>query len=136
MQRQHLIALLIANLALTACNTMVKTDSVQPKTNVAMSQTSDPSSTKQVKDHISVALYTGKQKPNKPYVVLGQETVSKYNLVGIKRQEANIHDAMRQLAATLGGDAVIDIATHQDNITGTVISYTKQPVQNSAKNKA
>lgn len=75
------------------------------------------------KNPISVTIYTGKQKPIKPYVVLGHETVSKYNIVGIKRQEANLKDSIRHLAATRGGDAVIEITNHTDSISYTVISY-------------
>lgn len=76
-----------------------------------------------IKNPIAVTLYTGMQKPEKPYVVLGQQTVSKYNFVGIKRQEANIKDSIRRLAAKKGGDAVIEITNHPDSISYTVISY-------------
>jgi len=75
------------------------------------------------KNPISVTIYTGKQKPEKPYVVLGHESVSKYNIVGIKRQEANLKDSIRHLAAKRGGDAVIEITNHVDSVSYTVISY-------------
>lgn len=76
-----------------------------------------------IKNPMAITLYTGKQKPGQPYVVLGHETVSKYNRVGIKRQEANLKDSMRHLAATKGGDAVIEITNLGDSISYTVISY-------------
>lgn len=75
------------------------------------------------KNPITVAFYTGASKPEKPYIVLGKETVSKYNKVGIKRQEAHIRDAMRHIAATLGGDAVINISHDANSVTGTIIAY-------------
>lgn len=77
------------------------------------------------KNPLSVTLYTGKRNPNKPYIILGKESVSKFNRVGIKRQEANIRDAMRHVAATLGGDAVINISHDANSVTGTVIAYEK-----------
>ncbi len=88
------------------------------------------------KNPISVTIYTGKQKPDKPYVILGHETVSKYNLVGIKRQEANLKDSIRHLAAKQGGDAVIDIANHGDSISYTVISYKNSSVDTTSTDKA
>lgn len=72
---------------------------------------------------MSVALYTQGKKPNAPYKILGSEKVSQYNMVGIKRQEAHIREAMRKLAAGLGGDAVIDIQHSDKNIVGTVIAF-------------
>ena len=61
------------------------------------------------KNPMAIALYTGENKPNKPYVIIGKKTISKFNPGGIKRQEANLRDVMRHTAANIGGDAVIDI---------------------------
>jgi hypothetical protein len=72
---------------------------------------------------IYVILYSDGQKPEKPYVILSQDTVSKYNSVGIKRQKANLNDSIRDLAAKKGGDAVIEVKNTPDSITYTVISY-------------
>lgn len=73
------------------------------------------------KNPIAVAFYDN--KPTTPYKVIGTETVSKYNGVGIKRQEASIHDAMRNLAAAMGGDAIIDVMHDDKTVTGTVIGF-------------
>ncbi len=75
------------------------------------------------KNPISVAFYKENEKPKAPYKVIGKETVSKYNIVGIKRQEASIHDAMRSLAASMGGDAVIDVKHDDKTVSGTVIGF-------------
>jgi len=75
------------------------------------------------KNPMTVSFYTNGNNPKQPYVVLGKETVSKYNFVGIKRQQASIHDAMRNLAANMGGDAVINITHTDKSVTGTVVTY-------------
>lgn len=82
------------------------------------------------KNPITVAFYTGENKPKKPYIIIGKETVSKYNKVGIKRQEAHIRDAMRHIAATLGGDAVINISNDANTVTGTIIAYKNNKLEN------
>jgi hypothetical protein len=75
------------------------------------------------KDPLSVSLLNI-SSPDRPYQVLGEARVSKYNIVGIKRQEATIRDIMRNLAASLNGDAVINIKNNDDQtISATVIAY-------------
>lgn len=75
------------------------------------------------KDPIAVNMYKEGQKPPLPYKVLGKEIVSKYNFVGMKRQEACIRDAMRNLAAKMGGDAIINITRDGKSVSGTVIAF-------------
>ncbi len=75
------------------------------------------------KNPMEVSFYSNGKMPNNPYTVLGQATVSKYNLVGIKRQDATIHDAMRTMAASMGGDAIIDVKKDYHSVSGTVIMY-------------
>ncbi|MDA8562134.1 hypothetical protein N9L02_03375 [Gammaproteobacteria bacterium] len=76
-----------------------------------------------IKDPIAVTLFAGKIKPTKPYIILDKQKVSKLNFVGVKRQKASLKDSIRNYASTKGGDAVIDIKNHPDNISYTVISY-------------
>lgn len=61
--------------------------------------------------------------PYKPYIVIGEAKISNFNKGGIKRQDAIIHDAMRTLAASMGGDAIIDITRTPTAVIGKVISY-------------
>jgi hypothetical protein len=77
------------------------------------------------KDPINVSLYPGIKEPARPYKVLGKTSVSKFNPVGIKRQEATIRDLMREDAVSLGGDAVIALTHGEKEISGTVISYER-----------
>lgn len=85
--------------------------------------TAKNNSTSSKKNPISIAFYKENEKPTTPYKVVGKETVSQYNLVGIKRQEASIHDAMRDLAASMGGDAIIDVVHDDKTVSGTVIGF-------------
>lgn len=75
------------------------------------------------KDPLNVSIYNRGIRPHGPYKVIGLETVSKYNHVGIKRQEANIRDTMRDIAAAMGGDAIIDLRYEKHVVTGKVVAY-------------
>lgn len=77
------------------------------------------------KDPINVSFYNEKKKIVRPYQIMGKATVSKYNLAGIKRQEATVKNIMRNLAASLDGDAVIDIKHDAKSFSGTVVAYKK-----------
>lgn len=72
-----------------------------------------------------ISFYPKGDRPHLPYKVIGKETVSKYNLAGVKRQQALIREAMSQLAASVGGDAVIDISHDKNSVSGTIITYKK-----------
>jgi hypothetical protein len=82
----------------------------------------NPPQTVQHKDPINVS-FLNVQKPIRPYQVIGQANVSKYNVVGIKRQEATLRDLMREQAASLNGDAIINIKNEDKTVTATVIAY-------------
>lgn len=75
------------------------------------------------KNPMTVSFYQTTESLNIPYTIIGNETISKYNTVGIKRQQATIHDAMRTLAASMGGDAIVNIRHDENTVSGTVIAY-------------
>jgi len=75
------------------------------------------------KNPIAVSFYPKGKNPGTPYTVIGEAAVSKYNASGIKRQDAVIHDAMRTLAASMGGDAVIDVKHTNKSVVGQVIAW-------------
>jgi hypothetical protein len=83
------------------------------------------------KDPLNVSFYT-KGKPNQHYQVVGLETVSKYNNSGIKRQEAIIKDTMRNLAAAMGGDAIINLQYEKHLVKGTVVKFDNTSEQKMA----
>lgn len=75
------------------------------------------------KNPIAVSFYPNGKNPSTPYTVIGEAAVSKYNASGIKRQDAVIHDAMRSLAASMGGDAVIDVKHTNQSVVGQVVTW-------------
>ncbi len=117
MRLLNLVVLSLTSIALSSCSSI---NSVQP---VNHSTQTKPAVQHSKKNPMAVSFYPSTKNLSIPYVVLGKETVSKFNFVGIKRQEATIHDTMRNLAASMGGDAVIDIQHGDKMITGTVIAY-------------
>lgn len=72
------------------------------------------------KDISAISLNT---TPTQPYTILGKEIVSQFNIVGNRRSEGIIQDKMRNLAAELGGDAVINIKRNDNTIQGTIIAF-------------
>jgi len=79
--------------------------------------------TKLKKDPMGVAVYNENKPIPQNYKVIGKETVSQYNSVGIKRQVASVKHIMRELAAAIGGDAVINVHRNDNTIQGTIIAY-------------
>lgn len=77
------------------------------------------------KNPILVTLYHPEKKILTPYKVIGVAKVSKYNLVGVKREEPIIHEMMKKLAASIGGDGLIDLNTNNDAMQANVIAYQK-----------
>jgi hypothetical protein len=107
--------------ALSGCSTFCSTDYSHKNTAVITNKEAD--STKHPpKDPAMVTLYK-QGNPQSHYKVIGKGIISKYNLGGIKRQEGLIHDALRDIAASMGGDAVIDIKKDDRHVIGTVITY-------------
>lgn len=72
---------------------------------------------------LAVSLYPRAIDLNVRYTVLGEAKVSRYNMGGLKRQDAIIHDVMRTVAASMGGDAIVDIKGTGDMVSGKVIKY-------------
>lgn len=114
----------IAGLLLSGCSSI---NAVQPTNNQTNNTAQNDIPIPHCKKNpMEVSFYTNGENPENPYTVVGQATVSKYNAGGIKRQQAVIHDAMRSAAASMGGDAIINIKRNEKAVTGTVISY-QQP---------
>ncbi len=83
-----------------------------------------PTETHTTKDPFAIAVYTQKQNVIKiPYKIIGQTSIPEYNPGGIKRQAACLYDTLRTLAASMGGDAIINIVYDNKKVTGTVIAY-------------
>lgn len=81
------------------------------------------------KDPATVSLLNGVYEGDSHYTVIGKATVSKYNVAGIKRQKAIIKDRLRELAASIGGDAIIHVKNKGKNVTGTVVTAERSNQQ-------
>lgn len=61
--------------------------------------------------------------PNKPYVIVGRVYVQRQTLLGHNRGIQQAKHLMRQRAAQLGGDAIINLhKTHKQHV-GTIVHY-------------
>lgn len=119
----YLFGVINAALILTACATPNHPPAVETSTETT---TITPPACHHHKEPMNVSVVTKPLPPatvRRPYQVLGTATVSKYNVVGVKRQEATIRDIMRNMAASLEGDALIDIKTDDQTVSATVIAY-------------
>lgn len=121
MKKFSLLIIVCLSVALAGCTTL---NSVHPTNQqIYRSSSSTAPIQKCKKNPLAVSFYTEQLSPPNFYTVMGVATVSKFNKVGIKRQEALIHDAMRDIAASMGGDAIINIKHDAKTVSGTVISY-------------
>jgi hypothetical protein len=123
MRLLYLFTVIYAALILTGCDRSMQ----NPPAVVIQTQTSTitPPCHKHHKNLQQVSLIT-KSSIDRPYKVLGVATVSKYNIAGFKRQEATIRDIMREFAASMGGDALINIKTDDKTISATIIEFQER----------
>ena len=115
----YLLTLIYAALILSGCAHTPTHPAVEVSTETT---TVTPPACHHHKNPQQVSLVTH-SKLQRQYQVIGKVSVSKWNVVGIKRQEATIRDIMRQMAASMDGDALIDIKSENDSISGTIIAY-------------
>lgn len=72
-----------------------------------------------------VAMYNEKKEPHTAYRIIGAASVDKYNLFGVERDEETLHNMMKKLAASIGGDGIIDINNNDHQMQGRVIAFQK-----------
>jgi hypothetical protein len=120
MKLLYVLMIVYIGFFLSSCATTHHTSKTQTSVAANKSNTIQPLQ----KNPLAIAMYKeGEQPPQLSYKILGTETISKFNAGGIKRQTASIHDAMSNLAAKMGGDAIIHIENSDKTVTGTVITY-------------
>lgn len=73
----------------------------------------------------NIALYAKNEKPLSPYRIIGIATVSKHNLIGMQRQDNTLHEMMKKLAASIGGDALINISDNTENMQASIIQFQR-----------
>ena len=72
-----------------------------------------------------ITLYANDQSPHTAYRVIGIATVSKHNLLGMERREPLLKNMMKNLAASVGGDGLIEVKNKNDAIEAQVIQFQK-----------
>lgn len=72
-----------------------------------------------------VALFTPDKAPHAAYRVIGVATVSKYNALGMKRHDETMSDMMKSLAASIGGDGLINVNSNDEAMEAKVIAFQK-----------
>lgn len=72
-----------------------------------------------------ITLYTNEQKPLTPYRIIGVATVAKHNLIGMQREEATLNDMIKNLAASMGGDGLINVSTNEEFMEANIIQFQK-----------
>lgn len=77
------------------------------------------------KNPLTVAVYDDNQSPHTPYRVIGVATISKYNLLGSPRQDTTMNVMMKNLAASMGGDGLINVSENSDAMQAHIIAYQK-----------
>ncbi|AFU70308.1 hypothetical protein P700755_003720 [Psychroflexus torquis ATCC 700755] len=105
------ILFLIAFLGIISLNSC-KTSSVMRTSDVKYEQT----------DSNSIEIFLSK-KPNKEYDEIGRVSADKYSNMAIKRAENKIQQALKEKAASIGGNAIINVTEDIGSISGIVIRY-------------
>lgn len=72
-----------------------------------------------------VAFYTNDKTPHTAYRVLGVATISKHNLIGVPRGQQTVNSMMKNLAASIGGDGVMNIDDNGETLRGNVIAFQR-----------
>lgn len=73
----------------------------------------------------TVALYLNSDSPHAPYRIIAMASVSRHNLLGMERSDAEMQARMKQLAANIGGDGLINVSNDPDNLKAHVIAFQK-----------
>jgi hypothetical protein len=73
-------------------------------------------------DPDNVKIYL-EDKPTVPVKMIGRVSVDKHLLLGINRSPDTITTILREKAASIGGDAVINVIEDSARLTGVVVIY-------------
>lgn len=114
----NLTLLTIALSGLTACTT---TDMQAYATGGSAVSTSEIKSPPTSPQHVK--LYYGSDHCPRHYKIIGRVSASNDNLMGIPHSAQTVDNKLKEEAASLGADAVIDINSNLENTAGQAIVY-------------
>jgi hypothetical protein len=66
------------------------------------------------------------EKPNVPYEEIGRVSVDKYNNLSLPRSSDEMNAAMKQQAASIGGNAIIDVTEDFASMSGVVVAFKSE----------
>src|SRR5690348_6193428 len=69
--------------------------------------------------------YSQTKEPIAPYKIIGVAKIAKYNVLGVKRDQQQLHDMMKQLAAEMGGDAILNLEDNPSHVRANIIAYQR-----------
>lgn len=118
------LTLIVSLILLSGCSTMADqfTGLNELGSHVERTSTKEYAQT----DPAKVQIFYGDNKPARRYTVIGNLTVTTDNFIGANRNEADIVKDVKEKAASIGGDAVINATRGMTTINGTVIRYNKR----------
>jgi len=122
-----LAGIVVTSILLTACTSTSTRSPTRTASNFIHNQKiiASAKSYYPKKNPHSVRFYTPEKPPLAPYKVIAKASVSKRNLLGIKREHKAVQHMMKQLAASIGGDGLIDIRDNHHSLEARVIAYQK-----------
>lgn len=127
MRKSLFLYVLCFAFALTGCTTTTAPSHQHAKKSIQHGETliSFVTPKHKPKAGTTVAFFPEESHLKRPYRIIGKETVSRYNFIGLERQTKTVNEIMKSLAASMGGDAVINVTADKQKVEGTVISYEK-----------
>jgi hypothetical protein len=120
------VGILTLSLLLTSCvsnqpsSTQLASNFINQQQVVMTTQQKYPA-----KNPKNIALYQAGKSPHRAYRVIGVATISKYNLLGLERKNTTLNQMMKNLAASIGGDALIDVSHQGDDMKANVIAFQR-----------
>jgi hypothetical protein len=115
MKTRLVFALLLATSTLSACTHSLNHEQVVTTTNQVYP----------AKNPQHVALYNEADSPNNPYRIIGVARISKFNLLGMKRPDTTVQALMKNMAASIGGDGLMNVTHTDDMVEGNVIAFQR-----------
>ena len=127
MRMSHSTLLIIAAFLLQGCAATHGRTPTQVATNYIHKQQVTPTTAESypAKSPQFIALYMSNQTPHTAYKIIGVASVSKYNLLGMQRESVDMHGIMKNLAASIGGDALINVSDNEHDMQANVIQFQK-----------